>query len=218
MDIRTCTYRFETRAVSYAFYRRRKRGTTISAVIVGNFHFSRSDSLVVKKRNETNEIRFPVQPTLRRSTSSNSSNSSSSRRRRRRRREETKQKKRENFDDAFSSFVRSYNTTNRGIPPPFSIRFHSYGVHVPFLRNDQNVGRYKRRYRFFFFLREQRSFFHDRKLSENCHARISLETRILNLYTRTHAHTYIHIHTHVHTHICIYTCIRVRMHIRYLFK
>lgn len=148
MDIRTCTYRFETRAVSYAFYRRRKRGTTISAVIVGNFHFSRSDSLVVKKRNETNEIRFPVQPTLRRSTSSNSNSNS---RRRRRKREETKQKKRENFDDAFSSFVRSYNTTNRGIPPPFSIRFHSYGVHVPFLRNDQNVGRYKRRYRFFFF-------------------------------------------------------------------
>ena len=56
----------------------------------------------------------------------------------------------------------------------------------------------------FFFLREQRSFFHDRKLSENCHARISLETRILNLYTRTHAHTYIHIHTHVHTHTYVY--------------
>lgn len=36
------------------FERRRKRGTTISAVIVGNFHFSRSDSLVVKKRNEQN--------------------------------------------------------------------------------------------------------------------------------------------------------------------
>lgn len=215
MDIRTCTYRFETRAVSYAFYRRRKRGTTISAVIVGNFHFSRLKRLSRDQETKRTKSVFPfnqrcvevqVQTVIVIVEEEEE--------------EEKKQnkKKRENFDDAFSSFVRSYNTTNRGIPPPFSIRFHSYGVHVPFLRNDQNVGRYKRRYRFFFFLREQRSFFHDRKLSENCHARISLETRILNLYTRTHAHTYIHIHTHVDTHICIYTCIRVRMHIRYLFK
>lgn len=125
------------------FERRRKRGTTISAVIVGNFHFSRSDSLVVKKRNEQNPfnqrcVEVQVQTVVIVIVEEE---------------EEKKQneKKRENFDDAFSSFVRSYNTTNRGIPPPFSIRFHSYGVHVPFLRNDQNVGRYKRRYRFFFF-------------------------------------------------------------------
>lgn len=126
------------------FERRRKRGTTISAVIVGNFHFSRSDSLVVKKRNEQNPfnqrcVEVQVQTVVIVIVEEEE--------------EEKKQneKKRENFDDAFSSFVRSYNTTNRGIPPPFSIRFHSYGVHVPFLRNDQNVGRYKRRYRFFFF-------------------------------------------------------------------
>lgn len=59
MDIRTCTYRFETRAVSYAFYRRRKRGTTISAVIVGNFHFSRLKRLSRDQETKRTKSVFP---------------------------------------------------------------------------------------------------------------------------------------------------------------